>query len=130
MTVTQQYLTEIKTKLISSLAVDSIVIVKERASLEQGYFRARLRLSNGDFLEVVEYFVVKDGRCITETYRHQWMDQTQQVLKKRWDNVEHFPNLPNFPHHVHVGDELNVEPSQSLSILELIEIIERLIFSI
>lgn len=123
MTLPQQYLTEIKAKFISSPVVDSIVIVKERASLDQGYFRARLTLTNGDFLEVVEYFVVKDGRCVTESYRHQWMDEKQQVLKKRWDNVEHFPNLPNFPHHVHMGDESNVYPGKSLSILELIEII-------
>jgi hypothetical protein len=52
------------------------------------------------------------------------MDEKQQVLKKRWDNVEHFPNLPNYPHHVHVGDEYNVAPGKSLSILELIEIVE------
>ena len=126
MTLTQQYLTEIKTKLIASPVVDSIAIVKERASIAQGYFRARLTLSNGEFLEeVVEYFVVKDGRCVTESYRYQWMDEKQQVLKKRWDNVEHFPNLPNFPHHVHVGDESNVNPGKSLSILELIEIVEQ-----
>jgi Family of unknown function (DUF6516) len=61
---------------------------------------------------------------VTESYRHQSMDEKQQVLKKRWDNAEHFPNLPNFPHHVHVGDESNVEPGTSLSILELIEIVE------
>lgn len=125
MTLPEQYLTEIKTKLMASLAVDSITVVKERTLVDQGYFRARLTLSNGDFLEVVEYFVVKDGSCVTESYRHQWMDEKQQVLKKRWDNVEHFPNLPNFPHHVHVGDEFNVAPSQSISILELIGIIEQ-----
>ncbi|MCL1467153.1 toxin-antitoxin system TumE family protein [Argonema galeatum] len=46
------------------------------------------------------------------------------LLRKRWDNVEHFPDLPNFPHHVHIGEESNVEPSRSLTILELIDIIE------
>ena len=53
------------------------------------------------------------------------MDETQQTLRKRWDNVEHFPNLPNFPHHVHIGEELNVEPSSSMNILELIDLIEK-----
>jgi hypothetical protein len=31
------------------------------------------------------------------------MDEQQGVLKKRWDNVEHFPDLPNFPHHVYIA---------------------------
>ncbi|WP_374796107.1 toxin-antitoxin system TumE family protein [Aerosakkonema funiforme] len=84
---TQQYLNEIKAKLAASLAVASVTIVKERALLSQGYFRARLTLSNGDFLEVVEFFVLRDRTCVTESYRYQWMDNSQKVLRKRWDNV-------------------------------------------
>ncbi|MFB2971551.1 DUF6516 family protein [Aerosakkonema sp. BLCC-F183] len=88
-----------------------------------------MTLSNGDFLEVVEFFVLRDRTCVTESYRYQWMDNSQKVLRKRWDNVEHFPDLPNFPHHVHVGEESNVEASKSLSILDLIDIIEAEIVS-
>ena len=101
--IIQDYLTEIKAKLITSPIIDKITIVKERALSDQGYFRARLNLINGDFLEVVEFFKIKGDKCIAETYRHQWMDSTQTQLKKRWDNVEHFPDLPNFPHHVYIG---------------------------
>ena len=53
------------------------------------------------------------------------MDQSQQVLRKRWDNVEHYPNLPNFPYHIHVGEESRVEPGQLVSIMELLEILEQ-----
>ncbi|MDQ2097293.1 MAG: DUF6516 family protein [Tychonema bourrellyi B0820] len=123
--ISAQYITAIKAKFLSSLAVSYVAIVKERSLLESGYFRARLTLKNGDFLEVVEFFTVFDNRCITESYRYQWMDETQQTLRKRWDNVEHFPNLPNFPHHVHIGEESNVEPSSSMNILELIDLIEK-----
>ena len=123
--ISAQYITEIKAKLLASPAVSSVAIVKERTLLESGYFRASLTLRNGDFLEVVEFFTVLDNRCITESYRYQWMDETQQILRKRWDNVEHFPNLPNFPHHVHIGEESNVEPSCSMNILELIDLIEQ-----
>ena len=52
------------------------------------------------------------------------MDEQQGVLKKRWDNVEHFPDLPNFPHHVHIAAEEHVEPGQSMSIIELLTLIE------
>ncbi len=121
--ISQDYLTEIKTKLIASPIINTITIVKERALSDQGYFRVRLTLSNGDFLELVEFFKVKGDKCITETYRYQWMDASQTQLRKRWDNVEHFPNLPNFPHHVHVDEESNVSSSVSLNILGIVDLI-------
>jgi hypothetical protein len=52
------------------------------------------------------------------------MDEQQGVLKKRWDNVEHFPDLPNFPHHIHIDADEHVESGQSMSIVELITLIE------
>jgi len=88
-----------------------------------------LWLCNNDFLEVAEYFVLEDGMCVTRRYRYQWVDQSQQVLRKRWDNVEHYPNLPNFPYHIHVGEESVVEPSQLVSIIELLDILEQVLSS-
>jgi hypothetical protein len=121
----QTYLIETKAKLVASSVVVSIVIVEERILPDRGYLRARLILSNSDFLEVAEYFIVEEERCETRRYRYQWMDSSQQVLKRRWDNVGYFPDLPNFPHHIHVGEESQVEPGRSLSIVELIDIIEQ-----
>ena len=121
--ITDNYLTAIKVKLLTSPLVKSFTVVKERSISDRGYFRACLSLNNGDFLEVVEFFIVKDGACITETYRYQWMDETKQILRKRWDNVEHFPNLSNFPHRVHILEESNVYPSQTRSIIEIIDLI-------
>jgi hypothetical protein len=118
------YLLEIKARLITSPVIAEIETVAEEWALaDQGYFRARLRLSNGDFLEVAEYFVI-DGELIdTRRYRYQWMDAEQTDLRRRWDNVEHFPELPDFPHHIHVGGEPPV-PGQKMNILTLIDLLE------
>jgi hypothetical protein len=121
----QQYINEVKAKLNASSVVASVEIVDERTLLNRGYFRARLTLRNGDFLEIAESFTIQDERCITLDYRYQWMDETKQKLRKRWDSVRHFPDLPNFPHHVHITEESNVEQSQSRSILELIDLMEQ-----
>ncbi|MDM8522045.1 DUF6516 family protein [Desulfococcaceae bacterium HSG8] len=125
MTDTHDHLTEIKARLSAARVISSIVILEEYALPDHGYFRARLTLRNNDFLEVAEYFIPEQGNLIPKRYRYQWMNESKQVLKKRWDNVEHFPELPNFPHHIHVGGELNVEPGMPLSILELVDIIEQ-----
>jgi hypothetical protein len=121
----QQYINEVKAKLKASSVVVSVEIVDERTLLNRGYFRARLTLGNGDFLEIAESFTIHDECYVTLDYRYQWMDETKQKLRKRWDSVRHFPDLPNFPHHVHITEESNVEPSQSRSILEIIDIIEQ-----
>lgn len=121
----QDYISRVKTKLDTSSVVNAVVIVDERILLNRGYFRARLTLKNGDFLEIAESFTIIDGQIFTLGYRYQWMDETKEKLRKRWDNVEHFPDLPNFPHHVHILKESNVEPSQSRNILELIDLIEK-----
>jgi hypothetical protein len=38
-------------------------------------------------------------------------------------NVEHYPDLPNFPHLVHIGGEKNVEPGERLSVIQLLDIL-------
>ncbi len=123
--IVQDYLTEIKAKLMTCSIIDQICILKERALSDQGYFRARLNLTNGDFLEVAEFFKIKGDKCVTETYRYQWMNSTQTQLRKRWDNVEHFPNLSNFPHHVHIVEESNVYSSLCMNIVEIIDLISQ-----
>lgn len=119
-----QYITAIQEKLSNSLIVASIDIVDERVLLSQGYFRARLTLTNTDFLEIAESFTIQNDRLTTLDYRYQWMDASKQVLRKRWDSVKQFPGLPNFPHHTHIGSESNVEPGQCRNIIEFMEFVE------
>jgi hypothetical protein len=61
----REYLAEIIAKLVASAIVAEVTIVEEYALPHRGYFRARLSLSNCDFLEVAEYFVVESGYCVT-----------------------------------------------------------------
>lgn len=77
------------------------------------YFRARISLANGDFLEVSEYFLAGPEGCATIEYRHQWMDSTR-----------HFPELANFPHHIHLASETNAVPGTVMSVIELIDLLE------
>lgn len=119
-----QYITAIKEKLNASSIVSSIELVDERVLFDRGYFRARLTLANEDFLEIAESFIVQEDQFITLDYRYQWMDSTKQILRKRWDSVKHFPDLPNFPDHIHIGSESDVEPGRSRSIMEFIKHLE------
>lgn len=115
-----EYLTEIRTRLVTSNLAAAFEMVEEWIQPDRGYIRIRMQLANGDFLETAEYFVVSHEMCVTERYRYQWMNGEQTQLHRRWDNVEHYPNLPGFPHHVHFGDG-RVEPGARLSTLDLLD---------
>lgn len=120
-----QYLASIKSRLISSHAIAAFTVIEELDLSDRGYFRARVTLSNNDFLEMAEYFTITDNAVITTRYRYQWMNFDRDSLRKRWDNVPHFPNLPNFPHHIHVESEDNVISGYVISIQELLDILEQ-----
>lgn len=121
----QEYLNAIKTRVKSTSIIFITRIIKEKVTPKDGYIRIKLVLNNGQFLELMEYFVWERDRCITDTYRYEWIDESQKVLIKRWDNIEHLPELENFPHHIHVGMGKTVKPSRTLSIIEVIELIEK-----
>ncbi len=118
-----EYVLRVKAKLVTSPIVASFTVVEEKVWPDRGYIRIRMVLSNGDFLEAAEYFVLEKEGCVPHRYRYQWMDGERRELRKRWDNVEHYPTLSNFPHHVHVGGEEHVEPSEGLSLIQLLDVL-------
>ncbi len=120
----QSYFDTIKFKLATSPVIKKIHVVQEQGLENAGFFRARLDLENGDFVEVAEFFMIAQGQSQTIEYRYQWMNSSKQRLRKRWDNAAHHPGLPNFPHHVHIGDDKRVEPGNSMSIISLINMLE------
>jgi hypothetical protein len=123
MTIPADYAIQVRTKLVTCPAINSFSIIEEKLLPESGYIRLRASLLNGDFLEAAEYFALEGDQIVTRRYRYQWMDKERKTLHKRWDNVEHYPDLPNFPHHIHMGEEGNVEPGKPLSIVQLLDVL-------
>lgn len=74
--------------------------------------------------DIVTYLVLERGQIVTTDYRHRWMDSDKKELRKRWDNTPDHPELDNFPHHIHIGDEASVVPSHPMSLNELLRILE------
>jgi hypothetical protein len=118
------YLAEIEMALVASPIVAEYRLVRSWANTDDGYIRVRATLSNGDFLEAAEYFVIQEEQIVVVDYRHQWMDATRTVLRRRWDNTPHHPELDSFPHHCHVGDESHVVPGEPVGLIQVLALIE------
>jgi len=117
------YLAEIEMALVASPIVAEYRLVRSWANTDDGYIRVRATLSNGDFLEAAEYFIIQEGQIAVVDYRHQWMDATRTVLRRRWDNTPDHPELDSFPHR-HVGDESHVVPSEPVGLTQVLALIE------
>ncbi len=129
MTTPGEYVLELRAQLTIDPLIQAFDVVEERVWSDRGYVRVRLTLCNGDFVEAAEYFTSDGEQLVTQRYRYQWMDAVRRVLRKRWDNVPHHPDLPTFPDHVHVNDDQHVEPSTPLSIMALLSILANAIIT-
>jgi hypothetical protein len=84
-------------------------------------------LTNGDYVEIAVPITASDQGAEIDDYRYQWMDAAQTLLYRRWDNTPHFPGLPGFPHHCHVGNRGAVEPNSPMNLSQLLDQITSLI---
>jgi hypothetical protein len=118
------YLDRVELALVGSPVIAEYHVIRSWANTDDGYIRLRASLVNGDFLEAAEYFVLDRGQIMTVDYRYQWMDSSKTILRRRWDSTPDHPELENFPHHIHLGDETHIVSGHSLSLIELLNVLE------
>ena len=79
--------------------------VEEILTSERANLRIRLRFQSGSLLEINEAIIVEEGAIKTLGYRYH-LQRAGNELLFRYDNTPHFPDLPSFPHHKHLHDEV------------------------
>ena len=112
--------------LLDAIAASPIVrlcdVTLDKRAPRAGLIRGDLYFADGSrlhFRELVEFRtnVVR----LRYSYHYQRADNS---LIFRYDDTAHYPGLPNFPHHKHVGNETNVDsaaPPDLLAVLREIE---------
>ena len=118
------YLNTIEIALLTSEVVAEYAFVTSKINTDDGYFRVRATLANGDYLEASEYFTVTEREIRVEDYRYQWMDGPRTVLRRRWDNTPHHPEVAGFPHHCHLGPGDTVAPGEAMNLLRILAFLE------
>lgn len=118
------YIADVELALISSPIIQAYELVRIWVNTDDGYIRIRATLTNGDFLEAAEYFILRSGEPVPVDYRYQWMDASKQSLRQRWDSTPHHPELAGFPYHVHGEGDNAVAPGQPMALLGLLRFLE------
>jgi len=75
-------------------------------------------LKDGTNLRVAEQW---EGGTL-KRYSYYWLTSTN-ALKIGWDNAPHHTRLETFPHHKHVGQQANLQPSEEVCLEEVMQII-------
>ncbi len=78
-------------------------IYKDEREDEIIFLRGDIYFSDGSRLHFREFVQIKQGlppNCYTYAYHYQ---NANEELIFRYDDTDHFPELPSAPHHKHVG---------------------------
>jgi len=123
MSIISDYISQVK----STIEKIPCVIANELTIDNRGdvvlYLKGIIVFTNQSELHLKEYSIsVPDFKKIAYSYHYQSVDEK---LIFRYDNAEHHPELKNFPHHKHVGDEIFSAEEASLN--KVLEIINDLI---
>ena len=82
-------------------------------------FRAELTLTDNTILHVRETVL----SMFVRKYSYHWQDRSGKLIM-RWDNAPDWA-VETFPHHVHVGKEVTVEPSFDRTLDQVLNVVRR-----
>ncbi|MDZ8140766.1 MAG: DUF6516 family protein [Nostoc sp. DedQUE04] len=98
----------------------AVILTTERANL-----RIRIRFALKYLLAISEAFIIVDNQITYIDYRYHFQNE-QNSLIFRYDSTPYFPNLPSFPHHKHLFDNVIAceKPHIADVLQEVIEFLE------
>ena len=76
--------------------------------------------------EFFEYVIVEGDAAQLSKYSFHWQN-AEGILKARWDNAPHHPELPHAPHHKHNSDLSVIGIHDSVDTLYVLNTIEQTI---
>lgn len=94
---------------------------------DTGFLRGQVYFLDGSILHFREFVAVEQK---IERYKYAYHYQSPDgSLIFRYDRTPHFPQLPNFPHHKHIGEETNVIPADGPDLFAILEEIRQILIN-
>ena len=123
--ILSDYLDRVEQTIQQCSNVDVERYEEELLTPTRANLRIRLRFNQTHLLEINEAIVVADNQLEFLDYRYHFQDR-QNCLIFRYDSTPHFPNLPNFPYHKHLPNDVipALKPTINQVLQEAIGLIE------
>ena len=120
----ERYLQTQLDAVAASPIVRSSNVSFDKRTLDAGLIRGELTFADGSCLHFRELVEIQ-ARVIRIMYSYHYQRE-DGLLVFRYDDTPHFPTLPQFPHHKHIGSQANAIPSQSPDLIAVLREIEAL----
>jgi hypothetical protein len=122
----KRYLHRLYDTIISRGYVEIEHLAFDELSDRQSIVEGRLRFHDGSLLDFDEVVLLRDEQIVKLRYAYHYQNQSGEMIF-RYDNAPHYPNIPTYPHHKHVGSD--VEPAQVPDLSEVLRQIEQIVFA-
>ena len=100
-----EHIHEVEKLIVNSPIIRSFQTKERWVRRFDAYIKVRVTLIDDSILEITQFLHAdEENYAEIKRYNYHWMDSSNR-LRRRWDNVRYYPDLPNFPHHLHDGDE-------------------------
>jgi murein L,D-transpeptidase YcbB/YkuD len=122
-----EYFESVKDRSLADSFVMDFKILKYVDRSNNGHMRARVIFSddsNLEFSEFIEQTTNDEIRLVT--YSYHWSDKNGNPIR-RWDNALHYPDLENFPHHIHDDGTDKITPGTPTNIFAILDEIAKTI---
>jgi hypothetical protein len=115
-----EYFESVKDRLLTDSVVVDFKFLKRVDRSNNGHLRIRVFFSDNSKMEFSEFIEQSmEGEIRLVTYSYHWADENDNLIR-RWDSTKHFPDLENFPHHIHVNDK-DVTSGKPINIFEVLD---------
>jgi hypothetical protein len=111
------YFGNLERSLLECVAVADYTVLLYEVTATDGKMRLRAQLQDGGQLDLFEYIALNSQEQLLRLkYSYHWQS-ADGLLVRRWDAVNHHPNLPHAPHHLHLpdGQVQGVDPAPSIT---------------
>jgi len=120
----ERYLQSLLDAVAASPIVRSSSVLFDKRTLDAGLIRGELTFADGSCLHFRELVEIQ-ARVIRIMYSYHYQREDGSLIF-RYDDTPHFPTLPQFPHHKHLGNHSNAIPSQPPALIAVLHEIEAL----
>ncbi len=100
--------------------IKNYIIIEEINDKAKSVLKIKVNFIDDTLLNIYE----SDSYILDKhKYGYQWISKYDELIH-RWDNTPHHPHIPTFPHHQHIGDELDVHPSEKMTLYKVLIFIQ------
>jgi len=120
-----RYFNRLYDTIISRDYIEVEYLVFDSLPMSRGSIEGRLIFPSESLLEFFEVVLLRKNKIKKIRYAYHYQNKDGEIIF-RYDNSPHYPDINTYPHHKHVGSQ--IEPAEIHDLSEILREIEESIF--